>query len=258
MATIKEILEKCNLTELKSSARKNILSDKGSKGDLISRLISGASHDKILEGLSNKQLQSILKRYRQPIGGSKLELRTRILSLIEQPVQQLLGQAVQKDKDTTTNKDSSYKKGHDFEKRVATWAKRRFGAKSVKLNQLANGLTVARPYEIDVHVQYEGSGFFVDTSDLWIECKNIKSSIKRKEILDLVAKAADVFAACNKGRMGFYFDRLAIVSTSQFDHDALAYAKQNDVLCVHFDGQKFTPKTNPDFEEDPSWLERLK
>ena len=140
---------------------------------------------------------------------------------------------------------AAQKRGHKFEKRVARWAKRYFKAKEVKINELVNGLRVKRPYEIDVHVYWEESIFSLPSllgggdHDLWIECKDIKGNIKRHHIFKLIESAKDIEDACKKGREKFYFDCLAIATTSGFDQDALAYATDHKVACIVFDGKRF-------------------
>ena len=131
-----------------------------------------------------------------------------------------------------------HEKGHKFEKKVARWAKRYFNADDVKTNILVNGLSSKRPYEVDVHVI---KGRFL-RKDIWIECKNRKSSIKRVDVFKLLSAAKDIEGACKDGREDFYFDRLAIVSTSDFDLDALSYAEDNDVACFRYTNNKYELK----------------
>lgn len=150
-----------------------------------------------------------------------------------------------KQKEKGTSKETAHKKGHDFEKKVAKWAKRYFNAGEVKTNILMNGLRVKRPYEIDVHVHRKR---FLSEANIWIECKDISSSIKRTHIFKLKSSAEDIEDAYNVDREDFYFDRIAFVSTSKFDADALSYADDNDIACFHYDGKKYEPKNQP------SWL----
>ena len=58
------------------------------------------------------------------------------------------------------SEESRYETGKRFQERVARWFKRYFGNFStveVTQNQLATGLSVMRPYEIDVHVYAKGA-----------------------------------------------------------------------------------------------------
>ena len=134
---------------------------------------------------------------------------------------------------------STRKKGHEFEKKVARWAKRYFDADLVETNILMNGLRVKRPYEIDVHVYWESGLLFKEEHDLWIECKDMKSSVKRTHIFKLIESAKDIEDACKEGREDFYFDHLAIATTSRFDQDALAYATDHEIACIVYDGKRF-------------------
>ena len=150
-----------------------------------------------------------------------------------------------KPKTKKTGKETAHKKGHDFEKKVAKWAKEYFSADKVETNILMNGNTVKRPYEIDVYVHRTVLLLFGE--DIWIECKNIKSSIKRTHIFKLLSSAKDIEDARDAGREKFYFDKLAFVSTSKFDVDALSYAEDNDIACFHYDGKKYELKNEPDW-----------
>lgn len=145
-----------------------------------------------------------------------------------------------KKKEKKTGKETAHKKGHDFEKKVAKWAKEFFSADKVETNILMNGNNVKRPYEIDVHVHKAG---LLTSEDIWIECKNIKSSIKRTHMFKLLSSANDIKDACEAGREKFYFDKLVFVSTSNFDVDALSYAAENNIACFHYDGENMELKT---------------
>lgn len=130
-------------------------------------------------------------------------------------------------------------RGEAFEDKVASWAKRYFNAEGVEKRILMRGLRVKRPYEIDVHVYWRSGLFRRKEYDLWIECKNIKGSIKRKHVFELIEKAKDIEDAYNEGIEEFYFDFLAIASTSEFDSDALSYATDHDIACILYDGKRF-------------------
>ena len=145
-----------------------------------------------------------------------------------------------KKKEKKTGKETAHKKGHDFEKKAAKWAKEFFSADKVETNILMNGNKVKRPYEIDVHVHKTG---LLTSEDILIECKNIKSSIKRTHMFKLLSSANDIKDACEAGREKFYFDKLVFVSTSNFDVDALSYAADNNIACFHYDGKNMELKT---------------
>ena len=117
-----------------------------------------------------------------------------------------------------------------------------------------SGLEVKRPYEVDVWALFKG-GFFKGRSDLWIECKDRKSTIKRKDISDLVHKAKDVYHAAQENKQDFWFDNLMLASTSRFDSDAIKTANQFGVTCIYYDGKKYTQQNETDWQDkNPLWL----
>jgi len=138
---------------------------------------------------------------------------------------------------------TKYKKGHEFEKKVARWAKRYFGADEVKTNIYVNGIT-KRPYEVDVYVRRRVGFLGRRVENIWVECKNRKASIKRTDIFKLVESARDVNKAYDAGREDEYFDRLIFVSVSRFDVDALSYAKEKDIACFHYKNNKYELENN--------------
>ena len=141
-------------------------------------------------------------------------------------------------------------KGHGFEKKVATWAKRFFKASEVKTNLLFPGKTVVRPYEIDVWVKRKG-GLFGSDKILFIECKNRAATIKRADITKFLASAKDIKAAVSVDLFDTsddrYWDSLAFVSTSEFDTDALHVAKQSKIGCYYYDGSKYVEENKVAF-----------
>ena len=145
--------------------------------------------------------------------------------------------------------------GIALEQKVMAWAKRKFDAE-VDTRYQVNGLSVKRPYEVDVWVRIPG-GFLKRTKDLWIECKDRRESIKRRDISDLINKAKDVYQAANVGREDSYFDQLMFVSTSSYDSDALALADQEGVACIIYDGTRFRLQNEWDWEEH-KWLRDVK
>jgi len=153
-------------------------------------------------------------------------------------------------KQKKTVKETAHKKGHDFEKKVSRWATKYFKADEIYTNILLNGLRVKRPYEIDVYVIKKGflGGLLGNSINIMIECKNLKSSIKRTHIFKQISTAQDINEAYNNGRESNYFDYLAFVSASKFDIDALHYAQDNDIACFYYDGKKYELKTIP------SWI----
>ncbi|NOX71595.1 MAG: hypothetical protein GXO64_02760 [Candidatus Micrarchaeota archaeon] len=124
-------------------------------------------------------------------------------------------------------------KGHIFEKKiVAPWAKRYFKADSVKTNDLAIGFPVKRPHEIDVHITIKKS--FGKKLHILVECKNRKSSIKRRDISNLIKTSESVLEAFENKKEDFYFEREMFVSTSKYDSDALLLAEEYDIACFQF------------------------
>jgi hypothetical protein len=61
-------------------------------------------------------------------------------------------------------------------------------------------------------------------SYVWVECKNLRQSIKR----DLIMKLKDQFNDARKPRGSW---ECWLVSTSRFDEDAIAHAKAHNVTC---------------------------
>lgn len=141
------------------------------------------------------------------------------------------------------DKLEDFKKGHDFEKKVALWAKKFFEANEIYTNILINGFAVKRPYEVDVHVIRKVGNILNRTDqDIWIECKNLNSTIKRSHVQTLNGKMEDVENACDEGREDFYFDKGAIASTSEFDSDAIRTADDKEIACFYYN--KDTKKSN--------------
>lgn len=126
---------------------------------------------------------------------------------------------------------------------------------NIETNMLVNGLSVKRPYEVEVCVEWpEGilrpRGILRRQTNTWIECKNLKSNVKRDHVIKLQGKADDVNAAYQTGKEEKRFDYLTIYSKSDFDQDAVGYAKMKDILLVKV--------TNKGFEmvNQPSWATR--
>lgn len=158
---------------------------------------------------------------------------------------------------------TTYGKGYAYEKQVAYFLKRYWkeATPEVQTRVLSNGLSVKRPYEIDVHVHVKATGlskfFGGNDVDIWVECKwKEKTAVKRAEIQKLVASAQDVYDAAKVGREDMWYDHLIVSSNERFDSDALNYARQNGVLCIRYDGHKLIEVHNNDewHEEEPRWL----
>lgn len=263
MAKVKleEILSKCLVEELQFSLEENKLPSSGKKAELVSRLASNLPPRKIFNVMSNKQLQSVLVAYGLPKSGNSDELVKRIQSIIEAPKREAMRQAREAvgQAPATKEKETAYGKGRKFEDQVAAWAKRQFKT-DFAISDLARGSIAQRPHQVDVHVQIKHRGLFGGvTNDIWIECKKMKSTVKRTDIYKLVNDAQDVYKAHEKGGEKLYYDGLMFVSTSKFDIDALNYANEYDVLCIYFDGKAYKEQNNPkNWLGEPAWLKQVK
>ena len=147
-----------------------------------------------------------------------------------------------------TGKARDRLKGHEFEKVVAKWAKRYFNADGIKINCLRRGYRAKRAYEIDVWA-YSHGGLFSDGWDIWIECKNIKGSIKRDTVMKFVSKMKDVNDAVENGqsREGRIFKYGVIVTTSRFDIDALQWANSSNIACFRYENGRFIKENEVDW-----------
>jgi len=140
-----------------------------------------------------------------------------------------------------------------FRQSAATWAEKHLGAKRTKIRQLANGLMVKSPYEIDVWAQFRGEGSQADL-DVWIECRDLEEPVRKRDIMKLIQKGTDVFHAAHTEKQDFWFDRLLLIANSSFDADALDMAGQLGVTCVAYDGTNFQFKTRGNWKLKPNWL----
>lgn len=239
---IEEVLNRLPLDELKSIAYFSNLPDKGTKRELVSIIASNIAPQRVLELVNIKSLSQLLADEGLPQSGRKNDLIKRVLSIVEAP----------------KGRKATLDKALAFEKQVESWAKRTFKTDFAKTD-LATGLNVKRPHQVDVHVQIKGKGLFGQTADIWIECKDRKSSVKTADVSKLVSYAQDVFQAAKAGREELYYNGLMIVSTSKFDVDAVNYANQFDVLCVYFDGKKYEAQNDPkNWVGEPAWLKQVK
>jgi hypothetical protein len=256
MATIEEIIGKCSVEELKFAAYDNGVSDKGTKAELVSRLTSSVQPRKILESITNEQLQAILAKYQKPISGNKHELVKRILPLIKTVKRGSVQRAkasVRKEA-KAEGKKADYEKGRRFEDQVAAWAKRTFKTDFAKPDWVRGAVGV-RPHQVDVHVRKKRG---LNYDDIWIECKDMKETIKRTHIYKLVNDAQMVYKAFRKNVENFYFNGLMVVSKSKFDIDALNYANEYGVLCVYFDGKTYKQQNEPrNWRGESRWLRQV-
>ncbi|MDY6911701.1 MAG: hypothetical protein SVM79_05010 [Chloroflexota bacterium] len=140
-----------------------------------------------------------------------------------------------------------------FEHSVAVWAKEHLKARQTTPHYLATGLMHSYPYSVDVWAHFNG-GHFRSYFDMWVECKDQVLPVNRNDISALMLKAIDVFCAAHAQRQDFWFDRLMIVSTAEFDSDALALANDYGVVCVHYAGTNYLIQTNENWQQKPKWI----
>jgi hypothetical protein len=76
------------------------------------------------------------------------------------------------------------------------------------------------------------------TTHAWVECKDAKASVKRAVIQKLAKSVEDVR---NSTDAKWYPDQVIVASSSRFDHDALALAEEEGIICYE--------KTEDGFEE---------
>lgn len=260
MAKVKleEILNKCSVKELQFALKENKLLSSGNKAELVSRLASSLPPKKIFNAMSNKQLQAILGSYQLPKSGNKSELVTRVLSLVKRPKPESVRRAEALVKEEADTKKADYEKGRKFEDQVAAWARRKFKADFAKTDW-AKGAVSPRGHQVDIHVQKRKGPFGAFGHDIWIECKDIKETVKKTHIDKLVSDAKDAYKAYEKGGEELYYDGLMLVSKSLFDIAALRYADEYDVWCIYFDGKTYREQNHPkNWLGEPAWLKQVK
>ncbi len=132
----------------------------------------------------------------------------------------------------------AYFRGREFEETVARWAKRRFRTDDVRIRERVSPRAEdLRPYEIDVHVHARVPGSLFSRGHIWLECKHLNRKIRREDVVDLVARN-------QRSRGGFFhsfpaFDYLGIVSTSDFDPDAIEVGNAEGVACIRYDHGRY-------------------
>jgi len=105
------------------------------------------------------------------------------------------------------------------------------------LNELVRGKISKRAYEVDVHAWIFIKRILRKNKrvDAWIECKNLKTSVKRMHVNSLIRKAQDLREGWEEGFEEWYADILMIFSTSGFDIDAIRIANEHDIYLVNVD-----------------------
>jgi len=89
---------------------------------------------------------------------------------------------------------------------------------------------------------------------MWIECKDRKSPVKRKDVLTLVRKAVDVYYSAHADKKDFWFDRLMLVSSAPFDPKAITEANRYGVTCVLYDDAGYQIQACKEWKRKPRWL----
>ena len=126
-------------------------------------------------------------------------------------------------------------KGHDFEKQAAAWLVRQ--GFDVELNTLVRGRITKRAYEVDIHATKEKRVMLINKKryDLWVECKNLKTPVKRNHINSLIRKAQDLRKGYQEKFEDWCADILVVFSKSGFDIDAIKIADEYSIYLVSVD-----------------------
>lgn len=120
-----------------------------------------------------------------------------------------------------------------MEKKVASWL-RRLGFET-KIRDRVKGKRATRGYEIDVHAWAEKKRIIGSKRiDIWVECKALKTTVKRTHVFNFLEKARDLRDAFDDNIEEWFADILMIVSTSGFDHDAIKFADDYGIYLVHY------------------------
>ena len=72
---------------------------------------------------------------------------------------------------------------------------------------------------------------------IWVECKDLKTNVKRDHVIKLINAAEDLEK--NEDKDMWHAQHLYLVSGSNFDQDSLAFADEHDVACYRRDGDSF-------------------
>ena len=77
-------------------------------------------------------------------------------------------------------------------------------------------------------------------TDAWVECKNQKTNVKRHQIQKVISSVEDVRAVDNPK---WKPDRVIMVSGTDFDADALNFAREFGVVCYVRAGEAYETRT---------------
>lgn len=81
--------------------------------------------------------------------------------------------------------------------------------------------------------------------------------MKLRDIQKLISEAEDAYRASRVTRKQYY-NALMIVTNQGFDGGALAYANDEGVMCILFDGQGYVRQNDPPgWLGKPAWLRSL-
>lgn len=139
---------------------------------------------------------------------------------------QLVDIPLKSDPIVTTSTEPGWR---SLEKRVAAWLKRQ--DYEVKSPDLVPGHMDPRPHQVDVHAWKEG---IFSRVDVWVECKRLKTSVKRSDVSKLIQSAREVKAG------GSWTPRLLmLVAEGDFDISAERLAEKYGVYLVKAGLQRF-------------------
>jgi len=151
-------------------------------------------------------------------------------------------------------------KGMEFEKRVARWLAKEFGA-DCELRVLARGKTSKKPYEVDIlancpAVERRALGLIKRETikQVWVECK--AQRVNREHIAKLLMATADVAEAYDEGIEEEIYPDIVMVVGTGFDSDAVALANEKNIYCVEAGsrGFRFVGRlTKEDFTGELGW-----
>jgi len=93
---------------------------------------------------------------------------------------------------------------------------------------------------VDVHLRRKINRIiYTEIIDGWVECKNLKTPVKRSHVNNLIRKAQDLRKGCEDEIESWYADILMICSTSGFDVDAVRIGDEHGIYLVHYTGGKY-------------------
>lgn len=85
MPTLREILNQCSSSQLKSCANVCLLPDSGSKSELVSTLVQGCPPSQILRSLGGNKLKQLCRAHALPVSGNIDTVVERMLDITTMP-----------------------------------------------------------------------------------------------------------------------------------------------------------------------------